>query len=202
MPNELFQRNRYRYTAYFCEENIWWLVHDLVKQGIDPARMQVLLFSGPKQFVFMLNQQAMPAGQAQAWDYHVVLLVEDEPGIGSLILDFDTRLPFACDLDTYLAGSFPNPADLPPTMQAWVRSIPADSYLERFSSDRSHMRGVIPETEFPDYPPIHPATGLVSRLDAVTLAEYRDMQQQLTDGSQLQKLDERFVDFYQSLTIG
>jgi hypothetical protein len=177
-----YARNDFRYTALFCEENIWWLAHDLVAEGRPPGNLQVLLFSNPSQSILMLNQRAAPAGQPIAWDYHVVLkaLLEDV----QWLFDFDTRLAFPLTFADYLRRSFPAQDLLPAEYRTWVRMIPASAYLERFSSDRSHMRGRVPASAFPDYPPIQ-ATGGAS---AITLADYCDMQGDPGDGSRVLSL--------------
>jgi hypothetical protein len=172
-------RNDFRYTALFCEENIWWLARDMVARGVPPGNLQVLLFSNPTQSILMLNQRAAPVGQAIAWDYHVVLkaLMND----AQWVFDFDTRLAFPEGFADYLRQSFPEQSLLPVDYRAVARLVPASAYLSRFSSDRSHMRGRVPASAFPDYPIIQAEGGA----SPITLADYRDMQKELGDGSRL-----------------
>ena len=174
-----FERDDFRYTAYFCEENIWWLAHDLVARGISPTDMQVLLLTNDAQSIAYLNQRSAPAGAMMLWDYHVVLqaTVDGDPRI----LDFDTRLSFCTLADEYLARSLPVQSELPGELRARARIIPAASYLKHFYSDRSHMRGLLPESRFPSYPIIQPADG--NR--PVDLAEYRDLEQDTGDDSRV-----------------
>ena len=165
------------YTAYFCEENIWWLAGTLIDNGQSPDMLHVLFFSNAHQSIVMLKQNAATPDQPIAWDYHVVLLV-NEPD-EAWILDPDSRLPFPTPADRYMAESFPQQTLLKPAYRTMVRVVPAASYCERFYSDRSHMRGQLPETRFPDYPVIQPDW------DArpLTLAQYRDFTTALDDGS-------------------
>jgi hypothetical protein len=166
--------DNFPYTAQFCEENTWWLAKTLKEEGVDTAAMQVLLFSNPWKQIVMLNQKAAEQGQAIAWDYHVVLKLHHEGK--DQVLDFDSLLPFPCDYDRYMKHSFPDQGVLPERYRSWVRVIPAEDYLKHFYSDRSHMRGVLPESEFPAWDMITPEHG-------ITLQEYWDMEKKLSDGS-------------------
>ena len=172
-------RETLRYTAYFCEENIWWAARELVDAGCDPARMHVLLFTNPTQSVVMLNQRAAPPGAPIAWDYHVVLQAQFKDVVQ--IFDPDSRLDFPVPRADYMQNTFPRQADLPQRYRAWISVIPALSYVRHFYSDRSHMRGQLPESEFPDYPIIQPAEGVA----AISLDAYRDIRRQLQDGSEV-----------------
>ena len=171
------------YTAFFCEENIWRLARRLVDDGTAANTLQVLLFSNPARSVLLLNQRAAPAGRLVVWDYHVVLRARD--GGGDVILDPDTRLPFPTPTQDYLRETFPDQADLPAGLRTLVRRIPAISYLTRFYSDRSHMRGQLPRSAFPDYPIIEPVAGV----EAIDLAAYRDPLCELHDGSRVTTID-------------
>jgi len=179
---QTIKRSTFRYTAAFCEENIWWAAHDLAHNGYNCADLQVLLFTNPSQQVLMFNQSVVPKGAPTLWDYHVVLQLGN--GASAQILDFDTRLDFPVPLEKYVRESFPSPNKVPDHYRAWVRVIPARSYLQRFDSDRSHMRGVLPDKDFPKYPPIR-ATALT---DAIQLSDYRDLQSDLSDGSRVLSL--------------
>ena len=96
----------------------------------------------------MFNQQSSPAQQPVIWDYHVILLNTSN----SQVYDFDTRASFISDALHYFDLSFPE--NIKADYQATFRIIPAETYLERFSSDRSHMLGLIEDSQFPDYPAI------------------------------------------------
>jgi len=176
-----FQREAFRYTPYFCEENIWWLAKSLPDSGADTQQMKVLLFTNPSESVALLNQRAAPSGRLITWDYHLVLQAGFPEGV--YIFDLDTRLFFPSPVKDYLRNTFPPQATLPERYRAWVRSIPADTYLRRFSSDRSHMTGVVAQSEFPDYPPI-----LAPQAKAIDLSAYRDITRALDDGSQVERL--------------
>lgn len=174
----------FRYTAAFCEENIWWLAHDLVEAGRDVADLWVLLFTNPADRTLMFNQQVAAPGRPNLWDYHVVLLAGmAEQG---WVLDLDTRLGFVTPAQDYFRHSFAPQLQLPEQYRCWVRRIPATAYLRRFHSDRSHMLGRKPPDEFPDYPIINPGAGI----EPIDLSQYRDVFAQLDDGSQVKLLSD------------
>ena len=176
-------RRRYRYTPYFCEENVWWLADSLCRQGADVGDLAVWVFSNRDASIALLNQRAAAAGSLMAWDYHVVL-ARVGPG-GCQVFDFDSRLPFPSSGLVYLTGTFPRQHRLPARWRTWVRRIPADAFLRRFWSDRSHMRGHLPTSEFPDYPAIQPP----DRDAPIGLADYRDIDRQLDDGSVVEPVE-------------
>lgn len=173
-----------RYTANFCEENVWWLVKSLVSAGIAPERQRVLFFSNALRQVLLLQQAAAPPGQVLAWDYHVVLQVADDQG--DWILDLDSRLPFPVPAQMYWTLTFPGQAQLPAMLRAAVRGVSAAAYLRHFHSDRSHMVGQVAPDAFPDYPVIAPAPGV----KRITLAEYLDMDRQPADSDDWRPLIE------------
>ena len=177
-------RDQHRYTPHFCEENIWWLAWTLRNDGVAMSAMRIWLFSNADASVALLNQRAAPVGGVMAWDYHVVLVVEQ--GGRRRVFDFDTRLAFPSVASDYLANAFPPQRQLPGKWRTWVREIPAAAYLSRFYSDRRHMQGHVPASAFPDYPPIKPQ----DRRRAIPLANYRDMSRDLDDGSVVMSLEQ------------
>lgn len=172
------QQTDYRYTPLFCEENIWQLVRQLVDEGVAPGSLQVILISNPQREVVLFGQRGGGELGQMVWDYHVVLRRND--AIGDLIYDFDSRLPFPCDSCDYLTTTFGLQRELPAEHRAWLRLIPATSYLHRFYSDRSHMQGQVAKAAFPPWPAITPAGDGVIRLE-----QYWDMMSPLPDSSRL-----------------
>jgi hypothetical protein len=156
------------YTAFFCEENVWWLAQRLAGAGARAEDMDVIFLGNPYMSVLLLEQRAAAPGEPMIWDYHVILRLRDAQGCW--IFDRDSRLPCPLPCDEYLAATFPPQARLRPDLRTWVRSIPAADYLARFHSDRGHMVGRIPSTAFPRHPPLGPPPGS----PAVDLAQYWD----------------------------
>lgn len=179
-----FHRSAYRYTTYFCEENIWWLVNTLIEQDIDAEGLEVWLLSNKRKCNLLFSQRSSAADEPVCWDYHVVLdaLIDG----GNVVFDFDTRLPFPVAREIYLRQTFAGQSQLHPTLRTRVRRIPAATYVSRFSSDRSHMVGKLPTASFPSYTPIRPADA--SR--AIPLQAYWDLERNLDDGSCVQSLED------------
>ncbi len=149
-------RSAFIYTEQFCEENIWCLCRDLVKQGVLINRLHALFLSSHARQTPILQQRSSPSpDQPVWWDYHVVLLVTAESG--SLVLDFDTCLEFPVSGKTYFQKSFYPQKTLQRQHQVYQRKIKGEEFLKRFTSDRSHMiddHGQ-PLALFPDYSPIN-----------------------------------------------
>jgi hypothetical protein len=170
-------RAGYRYTPYFCEENIWWLAREISDADGMEDGAWVCLFSNPSASIAVGNQRAVVPGALMAWDYHVVLGMRRKGAWQ--VFDFDSRLPFPVPWPTYFRATFPEQRLLPERWRSRMRQIPARSYCERFCSDRSHMVGRVAAAEFPPYAPICPEDAAA----AITLGAYRDMSRALDDGS-------------------
>lgn len=125
----------FKYTANYCEENIWHLgQHPL----LDEYSKNVLIISNSAKNCPFYAQKSAVGDLPVWWDYHVVLLASKN-GI-SFIYDFDSTLPFPSPLTHYLNHTFPN-ADIWLSQDLPVfKVIEAESYIESFYSDRSHMK--------------------------------------------------------------
>ena len=156
------------YQAYFCEENIWHLASRM--SGV------VMFISNPQnQFAIWKQKLAEQDGQEELgpiepyilWDYHVVFahgpkepahfqsLIEYISQTGCLIHDFDTLLPNPCQASRYLSESFPlHKYSIAMNFQPRFRLIEAKEYVDRFWSDRSHMRNE--QQEWSALPPSWP----------------------------------------------
>ncbi|RDH83902.1 MAG: hypothetical protein DIZ80_07130 [endosymbiont of Galathealinum brachiosum] len=141
------------YTPLFCEENIWKLINTLYTNQI----------AKPIDVLFILNQTSSVAlfGQNKAdtykpviWDYHVILTAELSGNI--VVFDFDSRCGFPVRLIDYFNETFPQTIKLNESFQPLIKSIKPNYYLKHFYSDRSHMKNVIDDTEFPGYKIIEP----------------------------------------------
>lgn len=155
------------YTAFFCEENIWWLGRRLVDAGWPLGAGTVWLISNQRREVPLLKQRRDEHGVV-LWDYHVVLQWRDEAD--HWILDFDSALPWPCPLEHYLMASFPARETLHQEWWIKIRRVPLSDYLSRLHSDRGHMRDAQgnPVCPFPPTPPIVAEPG-------VPLWHYLDM---------------------------
>jgi protein N-terminal glutamine amidohydrolase len=143
----------YKYTALFCEENIWHLADSLIKQGVKDSELNIVFISNPKQQVAIFNQKSGHGNHPVIWDYHVVLLRKTTNNY--CIYDFDTKLAFETNAEQYLNLSFPKEKNVALPYQAQFRFIETQVFLNEFSSDRSHMLGIIDIDKFPTDKPIH-----------------------------------------------
>jgi hypothetical protein len=174
--------NGYRYTALFCEENIWQLVQALVAEGVDVTALQVIFISNPQRQVVLFNQRKGTELGHVVWDYHVIL--RQREGESDRIYDFDSLLPFPCHSRDYLEATFGLQQALQQSYRSQLRLVPAADYLQNFYSDRHHMRGVIREEGFPPWPAIMPAHDRVVRLE-----EYWDVHNALIPNSRVLSID-------------
>lgn len=176
-----------RPVPYFCEENIWHLCAAQIANGTAAETLAVIILTNAGRQIPLLAQQT---GRQQDglvfWDYHVIL--RQTTADGTLIYDYDSRLPFPCALQPYCRHTFPDAQRLPAEFRIQTRMIPAASYLQHFHSDRSHMRDAAgkPRRPFPPWPCIQPQAGI----QAIDLQDYLDMARELDDGSRVSEVEE------------
>jgi len=125
-----------KYVPYFCEENIWHLCQDPVFEGLE--RRVVFISNAERQCPVWCQRSAAAPGEPVVWDYHVILFVQvDEQW---RVYDLDTVLGLDVPMVEYLQQSFAPRGLLPLPWAQRFRVIEADTYVQHFSSDRSHMR--------------------------------------------------------------
>jgi protein N-terminal glutamine amidohydrolase len=148
----LHDHSVHKYTAFYCEENIWHLAK---------ARMNgsALFISNRERAVACFMQKR--AGNAfvpMIWDYHVVWL--EGTGTSATIWDFDSTLPLGTEARAYFEATFrPVQSVHAPTF----RRIPRDEFVATFRSDRRHMRRADGSLAAPEPP--WPCIGEGSNLD-------------------------------------
>jgi hypothetical protein len=144
-----------KYQPYWCEENVWWLCHDLARDdpapeggrvGEVPIQHWALFITNERKSCALRHQRA---GDPVVWDYHVVLVVER--GVAE-VWDLDTLLGLPLPLHDYLAATF---VPVPEVFAPRFRLVAAADYLARFHTDRSHMR--TPSGGWQKPPPSWPA---------------------------------------------
>lgn len=149
----------YDYAPYYCEENIYRM---LSRPEFSELEAYALFIFGTAGRVAVFNQRGGDAerGGLALWDYHVAALVgtplpgAHHPASGLLcggpayrasrrvMFDFDTSGPFSSSAGEYLErsfGPFSRNRNLYP-FRPLFRLVPAAVFVERFDSDRSHMR--------------------------------------------------------------
>ncbi len=178
----LISKNKYDYTALFCEENIWLLGKSLLEENWHPEDLAVLLLSNAKKRIPLFAQTLCEGANPVFWDYHVILLHTPTSGVGE-IFDFDSRLPFPIPLATYAPQTFPAHENLPSQFHVFLRAVSLKSYHRHFHSDRTHMldsKGR-PLSPFPPYPLIT----IEEEKERISLWDYLDMSKKLNDDSQV-----------------
>lgn len=175
----------------------------------------VVFVSNPSKCVCFFQQRANPDPLTPVfWDYHVLLFEQRQRQKNSndqattLVWDLDSYLPYPCPLGEYLEESFPSIDDDNHDMSRnrrqsqlerilpCFRIVPAEIFLEKFASDRSHMWDAMKKkwsATPPTYEPIMP-TGIKKS----NLAAYINMTSHQDDevfGSVLsqEQLKERFL---------
>lgn len=138
------------YWPFFCEENVWHLCRD---EGVTDRGAPIPV--GERFAVFIIGPRGRVAMRRQReggvrpvfWDYHVVLTARGQ------VWDLDSTLGVPVDVDCWAGESFlPAFTDFAPRF----RVVEAAVYLEKFASDRSHMRDPfgMPLKPPPPWPPI------------------------------------------------
>ncbi|HSI75079.1 MAG TPA: hypothetical protein VK957_04275 [Lunatimonas sp.] len=122
----------YKYTANFCEENIWHLCQN---SELTAFTKTVLIISNGSRNCPLWHQKSAIDQDPVRWDYHVVLLASSNSA--SVIYDFDSTLDLPVALKTYLHQTFRSEyANEQPSFKA----IDSNDFIHHFYSDRSHMK--------------------------------------------------------------
>ena len=132
------------YTSCYCEENVWMLCKHVKENAPDSLSHTFALFiSNPARSVPLWKQQNQKNEHIPVvWDYHVICLhaTQINNRIMHHVYDLDSTLPFPCTLTSYIEAAFHSDDVLKPQFRRFIRVVPAQMYLEKFASDRSHMK--------------------------------------------------------------
>ncbi|XP_046462418.1 protein N-terminal glutamine amidohydrolase-like [Daphnia pulex] len=160
------------YTSCYCEENVWH-VCKYVKEN-HPGLLDkcvAVFISNEKQTIPLWSQkQSTDEKGLVIWDYHVIFIYHAKENYFD-VYDLDTTLPFPCSFEEYKTKALGLDHDLQTQFQRYFRVIPAEQYLTRFASDRSHM---IKDAKWlkppPNYPPIFTATSANNLNDFISMS--------------------------------
>lgn len=122
----------FKYTANFCEENIWYLCQN---PNLRAFVKTVLIISNSNRNCPLWHQKSAEGQEPVRWDYHVVLLASTPET--SLIYDFDSTLDLPIPLGTYLELTFQSGYE---NEQPVFKAIDSHDFIHLFNSDRSHMK--------------------------------------------------------------
>jgi len=145
------------------------------------SRCFAVFVSNPTKSVPIWCQRASadPRAVPVVWDYHVILVVRGSSSSSpsssspssspssSSVYDLDTILPFPETFSAYFDQSFGDEDRLKARFRRFFRVIPAREFLNRFASDRRHMKK--PDGSWamppPGYPPIRAKDGTRNNID-------------------------------------
>lgn len=153
-------KNQFDYSPCYCEENVWQLCREPRFQG-QPAYV-VFASNHEKSCAIWRQRAAHSPGAPMIWDYHVILLSEEQER-GWLAWDLDSTLDFPVKAETWLQLSFAMGRSIPETYRPLFRLLTSQEYLQHLSTDRSHMRDendawLAPPPEWE--PPFQPELGM------------------------------------------
>ena len=157
----------FKYSANFCEENIWHLCQN---QALAHFSKKVLIVSNSTRYCPFRFQKSVNGDEIVWWNYHVILLASASES--SLIYDFDSTLPVPLSGLEYMRKTFQlnenqNAINLP-----YFKVIGAEVYLSSFFSDRSHMKDS--NGNWISTPPIWPMIGNQGQLALPDLLDFSD----------------------------
>jgi len=148
-----FDINNYTYTPLFCEENIWKLIKALyMNKNTKPK--DVLFIVNKSQSIALYEQKRSIDQQPVIWDYHVILTAQQ--GSVNVVFDFDSKCNFPVNIKDYFSKTFPKFDNMYETYRPMIKAINAQYFFKHFFSDRSHMKGLIDNDQYPDYEIIRP----------------------------------------------
>lgn len=125
----------FKYSANFCEENIWHLCQN---QALEHFSKKVLIVSNENRYCPFRYQKSINGDDIVWWNYHVILLASN--GESTLIYDFDSTLPVPISGLDYLQKSFQLNGNQLDSNLPYFKAIDSEVYLNSFFSDRSHMK--------------------------------------------------------------
>lgn len=164
----ILDKSSFTYTSLFCEENIWKLIASLMPDK-EIETLDVLFISNKSRSVALFGQTSAIDNQPVIWDYHVIATARINNDI--YVLDFDSHCEFPILINEYFKRTFSPTQNAAEQYLSLIKPIKSDYFHNHFYSDRSHMKGIIPESEFPQYSIIQPEQGL----EKLTLQECIDM---------------------------
>ena len=141
------------YWPLYCEENIWQLCRH--SDFVDSVGKVAFISNATRSVAVWQQKSQTEANQPVIWDYHVILLTDDN---GWQVWDLDSSASSCASLADYLNASFlpllPGCDNFAPRF----RLFDMHTFAKQFSSDRSHMLSAKGDWLAP--PPPWPEPGL------------------------------------------
>lgn len=127
--------NEFKYSANFCEENIWHLCKN---PALADFSKKVLIVSNSRSYCPFKFQKSINNDETVWWNYHVILLASTFRS--TLIYDFDSTLTVPISGSEYMQLTFGETVNFSEDLLPCFKVLDASDYLNSFVSDRSHMR--------------------------------------------------------------
>ena len=128
------------YTRCYCEENVWHLASKLLSKSKDWQSYAVFATNRQQRCPVWYQKSARDDDAPCLWDYHVFFYAVSRKANLSAIVDLDTTLETISDAASYVKKALVPALKLPPDFHPILRVESAESFVQNFSSDRSHMR--------------------------------------------------------------
>ncbi|KAB5551792.1 hypothetical protein DKX38_009103 [Salix brachista] len=153
--------SQFTHTPLYCEENVYFLLKKLCKDGVADA-------DGSDLFIPLWHQKASTrADGIILWDYHAICIQRKREGGSHLVWDLDSSLPFPSPLASYVSETIRPSFQLFSEYRRSFRIMHAPIFLRFFASDRRHMKD--PDGNWtaqpPAYEPIVAEDGTVHNLN-------------------------------------
>lgn len=125
----------FKYSANFCEENIWHLCQN---PELESFSKKVFIVSNSNRNCPFRFQKSINGDEFVWWNYHVILYASHKNS--NLIYDFDSLLPIPLSGKEYLERTFERNENWKESDLPCFKAIDSIDYLNSFISDRSHMK--------------------------------------------------------------
>uniref|UniRef100_A0A6N2K961 Protein N-terminal glutamine amidohydrolase n=1 Tax=Salix viminalis TaxID=40686 RepID=A0A6N2K961_SALVM len=149
--------SQFTHTPLYCEENVYFLLKKLCKDGVADADGS---HCGIKRLVQTRDGIIL-------WDYHAICIQRKREGGSHLVWDLDSSLPFPSPLASYVSETIRPSFQLFSEYRRSFRIVHAPIFLRFFASDRRHMKD--PDGNWtaqpPAYEPIVAEDGTVHNLN-------------------------------------
>lgn len=168
----------FKYSANFCEENIWHLCQN---PALENFSKKVLFVSNSQKNCPFRFQKSINGDEIVRWNYHVILFASYQGS--NYIYDFDSTLPVPSSGKEYFEKTFLKNEEWTELDFPCFKAIQAADYLNSLVSDRSHMRDE--EGNWLSNPPEWP---VIQNEGAMTLNDILDFTD--TSAERIYNLDE------------
>jgi len=113
------------------------LAHDALETAPSGGNFVVFISSLATSVPIWMQKCKGESTEPVFWDYHVIFVRKE---IAPFVYDLDTLLPMPCPASDYMLRAFRPGRKYPEAYAHRFRVVPARDFVERFASDRRHMK--------------------------------------------------------------